>query len=113
VERLGILKIEDTLEDVLRATRLEVDQLYLLLEEKRETLAGTAENIRLAERAVAIASVRFEQGLATFLDFSESNLALNRARLNHFEALLQYRQAFADLQHVVGIDEIAGGAGTP
>lgn len=113
VERLGILKIEDALEDLLRATRLEVDQLYLLLEEKRETLAGTAENTRLAERALAIASVRFEQGLATFLDFSESNLALNRARLNHFEALLQYRQAFTDLQHVVGIDEIVGGAGTP
>ena len=113
IERLGILQIEDALEDLLRATRLQVDQLWLLLEEKRETLMGTAENIRLAERALAIASVRYEQGLATWLDVTESNLALNHARLNHHQALLEYRQAFADLEHVVGIGEIAGGAGAP
>lgn len=113
VERLGILKLEDSLEDLLLATRLEVDQLWLLLEEKRETLLGTTENIRLAERALKIASVRFEQGLATYLDVSESNLALNHARLNHRQALLQYRQAYADLQHVIGNDGTAEGAGAP
>ena len=102
-DRLEIEKANDNLYDLERATRLEVERLWLALEEARETLRGTADNIDLAERALAIAGVRYEQGLATHLDFTDSNLALNNARLNHSRALLGYQHTLADLRHITGI----------
>ena len=102
-DKLEIEKMGDTLYDLERATRLEVEQLWLTLEEARQTLRGTADNIALAERALQIAAVRHEQGLATHLDFTDSNLALNNARLNHSRALLGYQQTLADLRHTTGL----------
>ncbi len=100
---LEIDQIHDELYDLERATRLEVERLWLALEEARTTLRGTADNIDLAERALSIAMVRYEQGLATHLDVTDSNLALNNARLNHSRALLDYQQTLADLRHVTGL----------
>ncbi len=102
-DRLEIEKIDENLYDLERATRLEAERLWLALEEARETLRGTADNIALAERALHIAAVRHEQGLATHLDFTDSNLALNNARLNHSRALLGYQHTLADLRHVTGL----------
>lgn len=102
-DELNFDKITDELYDLERATRLEVERLWLALEEARQTLRGTGDNIVLSERALDIASVRYEQGLATHLDFTDSNLALNRAQLNHNRALLDYQQTLADLRHVTGL----------
>lgn len=105
-ETMEIEKIGDKTYDLIRETRLEVERLWLTLEEARQTLRGTADNIALAERALHIASVRHEQGLATHLDFTDSNLALNNARLNHNRALLGYQQTLADLRHITGLRDI-------
>ncbi len=100
---LAIDRIRDTIEDMERATLLEVEQLWLTLQELFAVLEGTMEGIRLAERALNIANVRYTQGLATNLDFSNSLLAFNEARLNHQQALLRVHQTWADLRHVAAL----------
>jgi outer membrane protein len=88
---------EDQQSELIRAVALEIDVAWRNLEEARERLASTSEAVALAKRALEIATVRFDQGLATYLDVTDSNLALSRARLNRSSALLDCRQSLADL----------------
>ncbi len=106
---LQIEKIGGQIYDMERAVRLHVERHWLNLKEASETLDSTTDNIELAERALEIASVRYQQGLSTNLDYTESNLALNRARLNHKRALLEYRYALEDLKYVMGVRALPDG----
>lgn len=104
-QRIHVTQEEDRLHDLTRAIALEIETVWRALGEARETLVGTADNVVLAERALEIATVRFEQGLATHLDYTDSNLALNQARLNHSRAQLAYQQALADLRYATALRE--------
>lgn len=106
---LQIERVAGEIYNLERAVRLHVERLWLRLEESRENLLSTADNIALAERALKIAAVRYEQGLSTNLDYTESSLALNRARLNHKRALLEYRHALEDLKHIMGVSALPDG----
>ncbi len=106
---LQIEKVGGQIYDLERALRLNVERYWLKLEESRETLRSTGDNINLAERALEIASVRYEQGLSTNLDYTESSLALNHARLNHKRALLEYRHALEDLKYIMGVRVLPNG----
>jgi len=88
-----------SLEDLQRAIRLEINNAYLSLQHASEVVHGCQGNIALAEKALKIAEVRYQQGLATHLEYTDSNLALSTARLIHNKALLDYLQALADLHY--------------
>jgi len=95
--RLERAQEEDRLEQLIRLIALEVDVAWRNIEEAKERLASASDAVGLAERALEIATVRFDQGLATHLEVTDSNLALSRARLNLSGALLACQQSLADL----------------
>ncbi|MBN1269348.1 MAG: TolC family protein [Kiritimatiellae bacterium] len=99
-------KARAELEDLKRNIQLEVKNAYLTLGHAREVVLGTQDSVSLAEKALEIARVRYEKGLSTYLEFSDSNLALSSARLIHNEALASYLKALADLRYACGTADL-------
>jgi outer membrane protein len=89
-------------DELANAIRLEVRQAWLVWLDAQEALRGALDNVRLAERAQQIAAVRQDQGLSTYLEFTESNLALSTARLAHFRALRAKALAEAQILYACG-----------
>ncbi len=64
-----------------------------------EARRGTAEE---AERALELAELRFEQGMAQLIELSNARLMLSRALVNEAEAQIEYLSALAALEYVTG-----------
>lgn len=107
--RLDLAKAHTARDERRQAIRYEVEEACLSLANARENLRGAAESVALAERALAIARTRVDQGMATYLELTDSNVALSRARLQRLAALKTCRQAWIDVQYAAGGD-VAGAA---
>jgi outer membrane protein TolC len=96
----------DAIIDLEREVLLEIETAYRNLQQSLRILEGARDTIRLAEKALSISRLRFERGLATNLEFTDRNLELNRARIQHLAGLLAYHTALADLQYASGTDTV-------
>jgi outer membrane protein TolC len=103
-KRLALEKAKADQTDLEQAVRLQVKQAYLDLVRSGEAVASTQGSVDLARKALKLADVRFQQGLSTYLEFTETNLALSRAQLTHLEALKDYAQALAAVRFACGPD---------
>jgi hypothetical protein len=84
---LELEKMKAMYEDLKRTVRLQVRQAHLELEHARQAVEAGGDSVALAERALDIARVRHKSGLSTYLEFTDSNLALSTARLSYSQAL--------------------------
>lgn len=100
---LELAKAEAVRDDLLRAVSLDVKAAWLNMLAAREIIAGTSDNVRLAEKALEIAKTRVDAGLSTYLEFTDSNLSLNTARLIHLQALENHLKAVVQLKYASGI----------
>ena len=91
-------------ENLRCAIRLEIRNAFLTLKHAEEVVLSTRETVALAEKALQIARIRYDEGLATHLEFADSNLSLNNAKLYHLMALKSHQQALAALDHACGTD---------
>lgn len=82
--------------------RLDVQQAHLALQAARERIQASEGTIRRAQRALEIASIRFENGLSAQIEVSDAELALTEARTNHARALHAFAVARAQLQAAMG-----------
>lgn len=90
-------------EDLRRAIALEVRQAFLAMTHAGEVIQVAAETVALAEKGLAIAAVRYEQGVSTYLEFTETNLALSTARLQLVHALHAHVVACVQMRHAAGL----------
>jgi outer membrane protein TolC len=95
----------ETLGETERETALSIRQAWLRLENAIGIYRAGTEAVTLAEKGLAIARTRFDAGIATPLDFNDSNLALNTAQFNRLQSLLAIRVALADLERATGLRE--------
>jgi outer membrane protein TolC len=100
---LELAKAQADRDDLLRSVSLDVKSAWLDMMAARETITGTTETVKLAEKALRIAKTRYDAGLATYLEFTDSNLSLNTARLNHFQSLEKHLNAVVSLKYAAGI----------
>lgn len=91
-------------ENLRRSIALEIKNALLTLRHAEEVVLSTKETVALAEKALQIARVRYDEGLATHLEFADSNLALNNAKLYHLMALKSHQQALAALDYACGVN---------
>ena len=101
-KRLEVDKSLTDLDEFERAVRLEVRQAFLDMRHAEETVAAGRDNVALAEKALKIAGVRYDAGLATRLEFADANLALNTAKLSWHRALRDHMAALARLEYARG-----------
>ena len=103
-KQLELDKARETLADSERQVALEIQSHYLELRQAAETVAASRETVELAEKSLEIARTRYENGLATSLDYADANLALSVARLTRLQALHDHLNALARLQQASGED---------
>ena len=101
-KQLELDKARETLADSERQVELEIQTHYLDLRQAAETVAASRETVELAEKSLEIARARYENGLATSLDYADANLALSVARLTRLQALHDHMNALARLQQASG-----------
>lgn len=107
-KQLELDKARETLADAERQVALEIQTHYLELRQAAETVAASRETVELAEKSLDIARARYENGLATALDYADANLALSVARLTRLQALHDHLNALARLQQASGEEPETG-----
>jgi outer membrane protein TolC len=84
------------------AAAVEVAQARLALEHARSLYRARTQNAGEAEEAFHLASLRFDRGLSTQLEVSDSQLALLTARTDEARALFDLHLATAELARALG-----------
>jgi len=80
----------------------EVEISYNTFKEAEEKYQAALESVSLAEEALRLANLMYEEGASTQLDVLSSQLALTRARLNRISALYEYQKARYALRRATG-----------
>lgn len=100
-------KSRTDLDELLKTVLLEVQRAHLDMQHARESVESGQGNIALAEKALAIAETRYDAGLATRLELTESALGVSRAKLVLLRALHDHMNAVARLHSACGwIEEV-------
>jgi outer membrane protein TolC len=89
----------DQLEDVIEA---EVEQSFQDLKAAEQSYLAQIDNVAVAERALQIAQVSFENEMMTSVELMDSQLALTMARQNHFQSLFDDLVALARIEKAIG-----------
>jgi len=81
---------------------LEVEKVYLDLEESRERIDAQMENVKAAKENLDAIQRRYEKGLVSDLDLRDTQLALTQAEIEYSQALFDYNVALAGLDKAIG-----------
>ena len=81
---------------------IDLDNVWLNLQEANERIAASGKNVSTAGRAFEIAETRWDNGLATQLELKDSRLFLDQAKVNWLTAQFDYLKAYFDWQMVTG-----------
>jgi outer membrane protein len=80
----------------------EVEVTYNKFNESREKYLSAKESVQLAEEALRLANLMYDEGTNTQLDVLSSQLALNQARMNYVNSLYEYQVSRYQLRKSVG-----------
>lgn len=101
-KELELAKARTELDDFARSIELDVTRAYLDMKAAREAVEAGEGTVELALKALDIARTRHNAGLGTYLEFTDANLALSRARLTHARAIHDHMNAVAQLEYACG-----------
>ena len=80
----------------------EVEVTYNKFNESREKYLSATESVQLAEEALRLANLMYDEGTNTQLDVLSSQLALNQARMNYVNSLYEYQVSRYQLRKSIG-----------
>ena len=93
--QLGTKQVMSTVEFEVRSAYLALLEAKTLIDVQRETVAQAQESER-------IATLRFENGMITTVELTDTQLALMQAKVNRLQALYDYVVGLARLEKAVG-----------
>ncbi|MFH0880787.1 MAG: TolC family protein, partial [Lentisphaerota bacterium] len=102
---LELEKSRENLRELERSVQLQVREAYLDMVHAAESVVASRDNVQLAEKNLEIARTRYQAGLSTYLEFTDTNLALSQARLIWYTALCSHTNALVRLQFACGLTE--------
>jgi outer membrane protein TolC len=102
---LEIREAQLAYENLEKAITLEVKQGYLNFLAAYEALTTAQDNVGQAEKAFVIIEKRYKNGLATNLEYLDTQLALMQAKANYLSALQVYHTSSADIYKAIGKEE--------
>jgi len=105
-KRLEYQKSLVALDDTEREVKLAVKSAFLKIKYAAEAVASASKNVQLAEKAMELAGARHGIGMSTYLDYTDANVALKRARLAYLASVAAYSNAQADLAHAIGGQDV-------
>lgn len=81
---------------------IELQNIYLRLEETRSRIAAANGTLATAEKAFTIAESMAETGLTTQLQLKDARVGYDQARLNYYLAVYEYLDAYYDFELATG-----------
>lgn len=100
--KLSQENLNDQKMDLERNLRVSINNSINNINNALEQLVSNKESVNQAERAYSISQKQYEVGLCTWLDLSNTELALTRARLAYTQSIYDYLSSYADLEAVLG-----------
>ena len=100
--RAELAQAEAAREQTRQGVELEVEQARNEVRARLATLVARRGTVTLATRAHHLASVRYQNGLATQLEVSDSRLKMQTAQVNEVAASKDYRIALLQLERATG-----------
>jgi len=110
--RSQVVQAQTNLQALKRRVKVEVKQAFLQLRQAEETIESQEENVDAASEMVKLAEERYRNGLATNLEYLDTELALTRARTNYLKAIADYLNAWTALQKACGLTQTMNTEGT-
>lgn len=104
---LELLQAEADLDEAARGVDLDVEESALAWSAAAEAEAASRATVDLAEKNLELARTRYDAGVSTYLEFTDTNLALSLARLERQRALRDCLVAAAGLQYAAAADDAA------
>ena len=80
----------------------EVEVAYNNFQEAQQKFLSAQKTVELAEEALRLANLMYDEGASTQLDVLNSRLALTRARMSYATSLFEYEVARYQLRKVTG-----------
>jgi outer membrane protein TolC len=90
------------LDSVKLGVGLDVKTAALVLQEGIERVATTSENVALAEEALRLATVRYNGGISTLVEVTDTESALTQAKTDWVNARYDYVLGLAGLERATG-----------
>lgn len=103
-----LLIARETEQQTRESVQLEVKQAYLNIRSAAQRVEATQTSVAQAEESFKIARIRYQAGVGINLDVLDAQLNLNRAQVNHIQALYDYNVGIAKLEQVMGVDVESG-----
>jgi outer membrane protein len=100
--RLDYKVMIDTEKQVQDGVNAQVEVAFNTFQEANQKHLSAKESVQLAEEALRLATLMYDEGASTQLDVLNSQLALNRARLNYVSSLFEYQMARYELRKSTG-----------
>jgi outer membrane protein len=100
--RLDYRKMLDTEKQVLDGIAAETEFSYNKFQEAKQKYLSAKQTDDLAQEALRLANLMYDEGVNTQLDVLNSQLALTRAKLNYVNSLYEYQTARYQLRKVTG-----------
>ena len=107
--RAGIKQSESVLKQlqlgtkqVMSAVEFDVRNAYLALLEAKTLIDVQRETVAQAQESVRIATLRFENGMITTVELTDTQLALMQAKVNRLQAQHDYVVGLAKLEKAIG-----------
>lgn len=100
--RLDYRKMLDTEKQVFDGIAAETEFSYNKFQEAKQKYLSAKQTVDLAQEALRLANLMYDEGVNTQLDVLSSQLALTRAKLNYVNSLYEYQTARYQLRKVTG-----------
>jgi outer membrane protein len=95
-------RAEAQLAQTRAGVQIEIEQARGEIERAQALVAARHETVRQAARAQHLATVRYDNGIATAIEVSDARLALEQASVNEAQATRDYLLAVAALERALG-----------
>ena len=91
-----------TLEVMVEAAMLDMEQNYLSLKEADERIVASTKLVEQAEENLTLAERQYAAGVGTEIEVTDARLSLSNARITKIQALFDYNSSFVRLQRSIG-----------
>lgn len=99
--RVNLRQVDDTEQQVKNMIAAQVESAYYSLIDAKQKIESQSQTIDQAEESVRLAELMYREGTTTQLDVLNAQLALQQARSNYSQYLLQYNVAQDQLHKAI------------
>ena len=99
---IEIKKAKIAYDDMVEGVKLEVRSSLHEIQEAKERVLSQKKNVRQAKEGLRIAETRYKNEVSPQIEVMDARVALTAAKVNYFQAVFDYKTAFAGFELAIG-----------